>query len=340
MQKVGFNPLVSIVIPAYNGEKYLKETIENALSQSYDNLEILVIDDGSTDNTPKIAKSFGKKIKYLRKVNGGVATALNFGIENMRGDYFSWLSHDDLYHKDKIMKQIEELSKHHGKTKLITCSYTRVDEFGNFIDDENTQRYKVEIAKYTDKELSTPLFALLVGGCIFGCGLLIHKSHFERVGVFDSSLLTNDYDLWFRMMRNNELIFMRETLAYKRIHKDQDTNTKSEYISAAWFAYFIQAVNNLPDDEFLKIYKSRTYFYNYVRQNIGIKDEELKKIFSAQTRDEKYYLILKEQFINQVVILKNEINSLIYEKNNIKNSISWKITKPLRVVKKIIKVTK
>jgi len=100
--KKEFNPKVSIIIPVYNGSNYMQEAINSALNQTYSNLEVIVINDGSTDDTDKIAKSFGQKIKYYQKDNGGVSTALNLGIEKMNGEYFSWLSHDDVYMPTKI----------------------------------------------------------------------------------------------------------------------------------------------------------------------------------------------------------------------------------------------
>ena len=99
-----FNSLVSIVIPVYNGSNYLKEAIDSALAQTYSNIEVLVINDGSDDNnaTHNIALSYGDKIKYYKKENGGVSSALNLGLTMMRGDYFSWLSHDDIYVEKKL----------------------------------------------------------------------------------------------------------------------------------------------------------------------------------------------------------------------------------------------
>ena len=90
------NPKVSIIIPCYNGEKYLKNAIDSALSQSYENIEVIVVNDGSEDDTEKIALEYGKKIRYFKKKNGGVSSALNLGIKEMEGEYFSWLSHDEL----------------------------------------------------------------------------------------------------------------------------------------------------------------------------------------------------------------------------------------------------
>ena len=101
-------PLVSIIIPVYNGGNFLRDAIESALNQTYPNIEVIVVNDGSDDcgETEKIASDFVGKIVYLSKENGGVSSALNFGIQQMKGDFFSWLSHDDLYVETKIEEQL------------------------------------------------------------------------------------------------------------------------------------------------------------------------------------------------------------------------------------------
>ena len=107
------NPKVSIIIPVYNGSNFLSEAINSALSQTYQNIEIIVINDGSCDNgaTEKIALSYGDKIKYISKENGGVSSALNTGIKAASGEWISWLSHDDIYSPDKIEEQIKDALK-------------------------------------------------------------------------------------------------------------------------------------------------------------------------------------------------------------------------------------
>src|SRR5689334_11837948 len=96
-------PKVSIVIPVFNGAQYLRSAIDSALGQTYRNTEIIVVNDGSSDfgQTERVALSYGSRIRYFSKSNGGVASALNFGIQQMRGELFCWLSHDDLYLQEK-----------------------------------------------------------------------------------------------------------------------------------------------------------------------------------------------------------------------------------------------
>ena len=96
-------PLVSIVIPVYRGANYMREAIDSALGQSWPRCEVIVVNDGSPDGgeTERIALSYGDRIRYIAKENGGVSTALNEGIRQMKGEYFSWLSHDDEYRNKK-----------------------------------------------------------------------------------------------------------------------------------------------------------------------------------------------------------------------------------------------
>ena len=99
-----YQPKVSIIIPVYNGSNFLTEAINCAIAQTYKNIEIIVVNDGSKDNgaTEEIALSYGDKIRYFYKENGGVSTALNFAFTKMTGEWFSWLSHDDVYEPNKI----------------------------------------------------------------------------------------------------------------------------------------------------------------------------------------------------------------------------------------------
>ena len=117
------SPKVTIVIPVYNGSNYMREAIDSALAQTYENIEILVVNDGSKDGgkTRDIALAYGDKIRYFEKENGGVATALNLAIQEMQGEYFSWLSHDDVYYPDKIQAEIEYLQKI-GREDVIVYS--------------------------------------------------------------------------------------------------------------------------------------------------------------------------------------------------------------------------
>lgn len=106
----------------------MREAIDSALNQTYKNIEVIVVNDSSKDNTEEIAQSYGDKIRYFSKENGGVATALNLAIKEAKGEYISWLSHDDVYYYYKIQKQIELLAKLEDKNTILFSDINLIDE--------------------------------------------------------------------------------------------------------------------------------------------------------------------------------------------------------------------
>jgi len=215
------NCLVSIIIPVYNGENYLREAIDSALAQTWPNVEVIVINDGSDDDgaTERIALSYGEKIRYYKKENGGVSTALNLGIQEMHGEYFSWLSHDDVYMPNKISKQIEALETYGNLSAIVYSDYDLLEISSGIISPSCLSSF------YTSEQLSASVFPILQN-IIHGCTLLIHRSHFDRVGVFNTSLRTmQDHELWFRMFREQKLIFVSQSLVKVRIHCNMGTYT-------------------------------------------------------------------------------------------------------------------
>ncbi len=228
--KMNDRPLVSIVIPAYKAANYLREAIDSALAQTYPNIEIIVVNDGSPDEgaTRKIALSYGDKIRYIEKENGGSSSALNAGINAMQGEWFSWLSHDDLYCPQKVEKQIEYmlslgLSEEEVKNHFFFTGCDFIDAKGGYI----------KKAKLTESENMHRHIEALVGNeyliaeptryNFYGCGCLIHKSVFEKVGGFDEKLrLINDMDMWYRIYAGGfKLHFIPEALIMGRLHSGQ-----------------------------------------------------------------------------------------------------------------------
>ncbi|MBS0290028.1 MAG: glycosyltransferase [Proteobacteria bacterium] len=211
-----FLPLVSIIIPVYNGANFLKEAIESALNQSYKYIEIIVVNDGSKDNgaTRQIAHSFGESIRYFEQENQGVASALNLGIRQMKGEYFSWLSHDDLYLPDKIEKQINVLSKLDPNTTILYGNYSV------FTTDPNVDI----LCKMKGVPAKAFRYWITTENCLHGCTLLIPKHAFLEYGEFNENLrTTQDYDRWFTFAKYFDFVHMDEHLVKARSHQDQGT---------------------------------------------------------------------------------------------------------------------
>ena len=181
-----FYPLVSIVVPVYNGTNYLGEAIDSALAQTYSNIEIIVVNDGSCDDggTEKIALSYGQKIRYFSKENGGTSSALNVGIRNMQGQYFCWLSHDDLYSPDCVKAQIDLLSRlENKKTITMTDLNTIYQDYNTMCPDTNYQHHAKKWPRRNESLIYPVIYMQL-----HGCQLMFHRAIFDEAGRFDENL--------------------------------------------------------------------------------------------------------------------------------------------------------
>jgi len=244
------NPKVSIIIPVYNGSNYLKEAIESAIAQTYNNIEIVVVNDGSNDDgaTELIAESYGDKIRYYAKENGGVATALNLGIKKMKGEYFSWLSHDDLYYPEKIEKQIAYLDKLKNKKVVLYSNYSILvgDQITPVV---HNHEMLVRKKKYS-----------LLRGCVNGITMLIPKIILDETGQFSQELrCTQDYDYWRRVQKTYEFIHMEDVLSITRLHSHQDSLSPAAKTEGN--KLWIDMVDGLTEDEKLDYEGTLYNFY-------------------------------------------------------------------------------
>ncbi|HJD55964.1 MAG TPA: glycosyltransferase [Rickettsia endosymbiont of Pyrocoelia pectoralis] len=267
-------PKVSIIIPVYKGSNYMREAIDSALAQTYNNIEVIVINDGSPDNgeTERIALSYGNRIRYFSKENGGCASALNVGIQNMQGEYFSWLSHDDVYLPNKVEHQISILSKLDNKNTILYCGYELINKKSHslyFVRPED---------RYSKEKLDIPLFPLL-RGLIHGCALLIPAKYFKEVGLFDETLKhTQDYDLWFKLFRIAPIHFDSEVLIKSREHPEQSTRVvpnQLEECEVLWSGF----LKKITKEEMIRIEGStHEFLYRisaFLKQTGYIKSSEL-----------------------------------------------------------------
>lgn len=225
-----YTPKISIVIPAYNASNYLAEAIDSALAQTYPNIEIIVVNDGSKDDgaTEQVALSYGDKIRYFSKENGGSSSALNVGIANMTGEWFSWLSHDDLYVPEKLEKQIayieslmiddSALSKH-----IFFSASELIDAQGKTIRACRMNQARRLAATVDSFPHNGYLIAEPTVYSFHGCSCLVHKDAFADVGCFDEGLrLLNDVDVWFRLYAANYKVhYIPEPLVKGRVHSKQ-----------------------------------------------------------------------------------------------------------------------
>ncbi|MEI0448021.1 glycosyltransferase [Brachyspira intermedia] len=287
------NPLISIIIPVYNGENYIKDAINSAFNQTYKNIEIIVVDDGSKDNTANIIKGFENKVKYIYKNNGGVASALNCGIKSSKGDYISWLSHDDVYYPNKIEEEVNELKNVDEKT-VIYSGFEFVNEKLELITVfENSSKTEY-------RRLNNNFYSILLSD-IGGCTLLIPKEVFNNVGFFDEKLLcVQDYDFWFRMFRYGYKVkYIPKVLLQYRMHGKQDSNSKKDFLRNEGNEVWINMLKNINDNEYQGIFFNK---YNVLSK---IKNRMLNSLYDKLIK-----------FIDNELEIYKENNRQYYSKNN------------------------
>jgi glycosyltransferase involved in cell wall biosynthesis len=205
-------PLVSVIVPAWNSERTLSETLQSVAAQTYRNLEILVIDDGSTDSTPAVAEDFCKsepRARVVRKDNGGLSSARNRGIAEARGDWLAPVDADDLWHQTKIEKQMAVALSAAEPIGFVYCWYRIVDEDGRVTD--SGPRHI----------LSGRVFNQLAYMNVVenGSALLLSREAVLKVGCYDESLPAyEDVMLQLRIARSFPIALVPEYLVAWRRH--------------------------------------------------------------------------------------------------------------------------
>lgn len=203
------SPKVSVIIPTYNSAHFIIEAVDSVLAQTFTEFEILVIDDGSTDNTKEVlAEKYGDSIQYFYKENGGVSKARNFGIENAKGKYVAFLDSDDAWIPEKLEKQILALEKNPDK-KACYSSFYLCDEKLNPLEINRSER---------KSDALTDL--ILIGNVVATPSTVIaEKGLFEQVGGFDYELSQcADWEMWIRLATKTEFIYLNEPLLKYRQH--------------------------------------------------------------------------------------------------------------------------
>ncbi len=221
--------LVSIIIPLYNGSNYVKEAIGSALAQTYKNIEIIVVNDGSTDNgaSRQAVLEYGDKIRYFEKENGGCASALNFGIRQANGEFISWLSHDDIYYPNKVELEVECYQKYNlSKENCI------ISGRGDIIDSNGNKKFHPDLGR---NGLHSPIdsFNTLLFSYVFnGCGLLIPKKIFDSGFSFnESQKFVLDWNLWLRLaLSGYEFYVLSNNVIANRVHSSQVTVTHAHLL--------------------------------------------------------------------------------------------------------------
>ena len=308
-------PLVTVVVPVFNGEKYLGKAIRSLVNQSYSELEILVVDDGSNDQIglEKIITSFSdNRIKYIRKENGGVSTALNVALGKATGKYFTWLSHDDIFKTKKIHTQVQILESMQDERVVQYSSYQTIDSNDKII---HTASLTQELSKSV-----TPL-GPIERGVLYGCAAMFNLNFLKSVGNFNEKLrYVQDYDYWLKLADSGAIFhLLDEPLVQIRIHEEQTGKTNNTYdenfflweeIAQRWVNFCRASYNDETNLENIKEFRNFAIL-NRVEGAIHVLDEFQNVIL------EKYRISVIVPVRGRVHLLRKCIQSILNQ--NLRN---------------------
>lgn len=316
---------ISVIMPVYNSERYVHASIESVLTQSYPNIELIVVDDGSTDQSAEIVKSFkDKRIKYLFQENKGVrklAETINFGLEFSTGDLVTMFPSDDLCEKNRFELQVKTFEDDSvvlsfGKMKLI-------NELGNDIGTCRTLPNHEYVLSGSFERL---LEAYILENFIPEPTVLLRKSVLLDVGGYSQPtyMYAEDYPTQMKFVGRGKWVFINEYLAKYRIHDAQMTRTYVMPMFRSDARYRLQLVKNLPQEVLDKFYLSRNklrkkiiqkmyYGYYQIGKSLAqLGNTELSvKYFNKAILKSNLVTAIKSNFALAAIVIGLDVNKLI-----------------------------
>lgn len=213
---------VSVVIPCLNGERYVAEAVESVLGQTYRDLELIVVDDGSTDSTRRICESFlddGRVRLVQHEENRGIAAARNAGVAASRGEYVAFLDQDDLWLPEKLGAQVVALDGEHDSVALVFSDVLMLDEKGAYLG----RAQRGHLPRGLNEMSRRGAFrAFFLHNFIPLISVLVRRSCLDEVGGFDETIRggTDDYELCLRLLSRFAVRYMEPPLAIHRVHPE------------------------------------------------------------------------------------------------------------------------
>lgn len=237
--------MVSVILPVYNGENYLRFAIDSVISQTLQDFELVIVDDGSKDSTPEIVRGYGERVRYVPQKNTGVAGAFNHGLSLANGRYISWLSHDDVFHPTKLEKQVAALEKVGGPAVCYT-DMEMIDANGDVVRQHKLPEHD------RDHVMRHILTADQV--CSACYSVMYDRRCIEAVGQYSVELrYTQDVDMLSRLAHRFPLIHVPEMLMQVRDHDDRGIRSK-EWAEAVP-RFFRERLHSFPFAELFPEYR-------------------------------------------------------------------------------------
>jgi glycosyltransferase involved in cell wall biosynthesis len=245
---------ISVVIPCYNSEHTIRETLESVLAQTYHDFEVIVVDDGSTDGSKDVILSFGDRVRYIYQQNAGQSAARNAGIREARGEYIAFIDADDLWFPEKLEKQDKCLQENNVLWCYCDCMFFRDS------DHKNIGKYSQLL--YSPKQ-GLILQALFMGNCIASLTPIINKKLLFDSGLFDETPAIRsreDWDQWLRVAALAEVAYTPEVLAKYRVHAGSITYAEDPQEAFESHVAVIEKITALYPQELLPL-KQKTLAY-------------------------------------------------------------------------------
>lgn len=224
---------VSVIIPTYNCVRFLPEALDSVFRQTYQNFEIVVVDDGSTDDTRELVKSYidkyPGKLNYIYQENQGLACARNTAINHAKGEYIAILDADDIFLPTKLEEEIRAFEAN-PEVGIVHSNIAWITESGE----------KISVPKRNPRSLSGKIFndIFLRNAHISAPTVLIKKEYFDHVGLFDENLTRlgcEDRDMWLRLARITSFLYLDKVLAYYRIRNGSMSKDDEKMIKARYY---------------------------------------------------------------------------------------------------------
>jgi len=229
-------PLVSVIIPTYNYGHLLSKAIDSVIAQTYKNIELIIIDDGSTDNTKSVVESYDNKFTYINQNNTGVSSARNHGIIISNGQYVAFLDADDIWYQDKISVQVQYMLDHR-ECRSVSCQNLIINELTNEKKVSQYYNFSAYDCRYNFLSLSTRKTTFSGGS-----GVIIDKNIFNDVGLFNTKLTHGeDWEFWIRISYKYPIYMINKILYEIHYHKQtgQLRSMKKREKDLLWIYYNI-----------------------------------------------------------------------------------------------------
>jgi len=238
-------PLISVIVSCYNHEKYIQECLLSVINQSYRNVELIVINDGSQDKShekilqmKELCDKRFKKFVYINKNNEGVAKSLNLGVKISQGDFISFLGSDDVFLPNKLQTLVSEFLRL-GSEYAVACGNSHfINEQGKIIAasvkvNGIVKKYWTFLEYYLRDRITFNLNkefgnykSFLEGNYLPAMATLINKNSFLEVGGMDENISIEDYDIWLKLSRRYRFKYIDDVVAYYRVHESNMTKIK------------------------------------------------------------------------------------------------------------------